>query len=178
MCIVIDRSLRRLRELDALFVRSFENHGVDRRSDRTALLTRIWSSAPCWWWGRRCAEARDARDGEQDEEGRVMVDISSIKAAASRPAGRPRMPSRRSSSMGSCTTASPTCPAPCRARRRSRSPTQRCLYLKQLADLGVERALAADPHLAAGLNVHAGAITCEAVARELKPAYQLYRVAA
>ena len=51
-------------------------------------------------------------------------------------------------------------------------------YVKQLADLGAEKALAADPHLAAGLNVHAGAITCEAVARDLNLAYRPYRVAA
>ena len=37
----------------------------------------------------------------------------------------------------------------------------------RIADLGWRKALSADPHLAAGLNVHEGKITCEAVAREL-----------
>ena len=37
----------------------------------------------------------------------------------------------------------------------------------RIADLGWKGALAANPHLAAGLNVHAGKITYEAVARDL-----------
>ena len=37
----------------------------------------------------------------------------------------------------------------------------------RIADLGWQAALAANPHLAAGLNVHAGKITYEAVARDL-----------
>jgi alanine dehydrogenase len=36
-----------------------------------------------------------------------------------------------------------------------------------LADKGWKKACAEDPHLAAGLNVHAGALTYEAVARAL-----------
>lgn len=41
----------------------------------------------------------------------------------------------------------------------------------RIADLGWKAALAADPHLAAGLNVHAGQVTYEAVARELGYAF-------
>ena len=37
----------------------------------------------------------------------------------------------------------------------------------RIAELGWQAAMKADPHLAAGLNVHAGQVTCEAVAREL-----------
>jgi alanine dehydrogenase len=37
----------------------------------------------------------------------------------------------------------------------------------RIADLGWQEALRRDPHLAAGLNVHAGRVTYEAVAREL-----------
>ena len=37
----------------------------------------------------------------------------------------------------------------------------------RIADLGWKEALRCDPHLAAGLNVHAGQVTYEAVAREL-----------
>ena len=36
----------------------------------------------------------------------------------------------------------------------------------------MEKALAADPYLAEGLNVHAGEVTYEAVARELGYAYR------
>jgi alanine dehydrogenase len=40
-------------------------------------------------------------------------------------------------------------------------------YVRALADLGLEAALKADPHLAHGLNVHDGYITHDAVARDL-----------
>lgn len=41
----------------------------------------------------------------------------------------------------------------------------------KIADLGWKKALGANPHLAAGLNVHEGQITYEAVARDLGYAY-------
>lgn len=40
-------------------------------------------------------------------------------------------------------------------------------HLLRIADLGWKSALKADPHFAAGLNIHAGNVTYEAVAREL-----------
>ena len=40
-----------------------------------------------------------------------------------------------------------------------------------IAARGYREALRRDPHLCAGLNVHAGAITYEAVARDLKLDY-------
>jgi len=40
-------------------------------------------------------------------------------------------------------------------------------FVKELADRGWVEALKADPHLAAGLNVHSGHVTYEAVARDL-----------
>ena len=50
-------------------------------------------------------------------------------------------------------------------------------FVRALADHGWERALAADAGLARGLNVHAGRITHEAVARDLGLPYQPYSVA-
>ena len=50
-------------------------------------------------------------------------------------------------------------------------------YVRALADLGWERALARDSGFARGLNVHAGCITHEAVARDLSLSYQPYTVA-
>lgn len=47
-------------------------------------------------------------------------------------------------------------------------------YVKALANHGVEEALALDPYLAQGLNVHQGAITHEAVARALGMPYRPY----
>ncbi len=51
-------------------------------------------------------------------------------------------------------------------------------YIKALADLGWRRAFAADPHLRDGLNVYAGRIRNEAVARDLDPEYCVGPVAA
>lgn len=51
-------------------------------------------------------------------------------------------------------------------------------YVKQLANLGVTQALERDPHLANGLNVHAGQITHAAVAQALGMQCQPYRRAA
>jgi alanine dehydrogenase len=49
--------------------------------------------------------------------------------------------------------------------------------VRALADLGWERALARDPGFARGLNVHAGSITHEAVARDLALEYRPLAVA-
>ena len=50
-------------------------------------------------------------------------------------------------------------------------------YVKALADLGWKGALAKDPGLAHGLNVHAGQLTHEAVAHALGIGYREYRAA-
>jgi len=47
-------------------------------------------------------------------------------------------------------------------------------YVKALAQHGIEEAMTLDPYLAQGLNVHAGAITHEAVARALDMPYRPY----
>jgi alanine dehydrogenase len=50
-------------------------------------------------------------------------------------------------------------------------------YVKLLADLGWKRALASDAGLAQGLNVHEGRLTHEAVAKALQLDWQTYRAA-
>jgi alanine dehydrogenase len=40
-------------------------------------------------------------------------------------------------------------------------------YTPTLADLGWRRACTEDPHLRNGINIHAGEVACEAVARAL-----------
>ncbi len=50
-------------------------------------------------------------------------------------------------------------------------------YIRSLADLGWQAALARDAGLARGLNVHAGKITHAAVARDLGLGYQAYKAA-
>lgn len=48
-------------------------------------------------------------------------------------------------------------------------------YVRALADLGWKAAIARDPGLAAGLNVHHGSVTFEAVAKDLGLPYSPYR---
>jgi len=48
-------------------------------------------------------------------------------------------------------------------------------FVMKLANLGAEKAMAADPHLAAGLNVYKGAITHEAVAEALNLSFTAWR---
>jgi alanine dehydrogenase len=48
-------------------------------------------------------------------------------------------------------------------------------FVKAIAKHGAAEAMARDPHLARGLNVYAGAITHEAVARDLQLPYQPYQ---
>ena len=50
-------------------------------------------------------------------------------------------------------------------------------YIRSLADLGWQAALARDPGLARGLNVHNGQITHEAVARDLGFKFEAYKAA-
>jgi alanine dehydrogenase len=40
-------------------------------------------------------------------------------------------------------------------------------FVRALADKGWRQAVDDDPHLAAGVNVHDGRVTCEAVAKDL-----------
>jgi alanine dehydrogenase len=50
-------------------------------------------------------------------------------------------------------------------------------FVRSLADLGWRDALVRDPHLARGLNVHEGVITHEAVARDLELPFKAYQAA-
>jgi alanine dehydrogenase len=175
---VIDRSLRRLRELDALFagrlktmastVEAIESLVAEADLVIGAVLV-VGAAAP-----KLVTRAMVSRM----KKGAVMVDISIDQGGCfetSRPTTHADPTFVVDGVVHYCVTNMPGAVP----RTSTFALTNATLpYVKQLADLGVEKALAADPHLAAGLNVHAGAITCEAVARDLKLAYQPHPVAA
>ena len=93
--------------------RLFDDRGHRAARDRGRPRDRRGAGA-----GRRGAEARHARDGRAAwRRARCSSTSRSTRAAASRPASRRRMPIRPTWSTASCTTASPTCRAPCRAPR-------------------------------------------------------------
>ena len=66
--------------------------------------------------------------------------------------------------MTSCITASRTCPGRCRSPPPGALTNVTLPYVEAIANKGLERALADDPALRLGVNVAAGAITCEPVA--------------
>ena len=69
------------------------------------------------------------------------------------------------------TTASRTCPAPCRSRRPGRSRTSRCPYIEAIAEKGVSRAIAEDPALAQGRQRDRRPLTYEPVAEAVGMEY-------
>ena len=122
--------------------------------------------------GAAAPEAGDPQDDQVDAAGLGAWSTSpSTRAAASRPATPPPTPSRPTWWTASCTTASPTC--------RARSPRTSTFALNNatlpfglaLADKGVAKACAEDPHLLNGLNIHDGKITYKAVAEALGKKY-------
>ena len=120
--------------------------------------------------GRRRAEARHPRHGQDDEArlgdrrrrhrpGRLRRDL----------ARRPPIRTRPMSSTASCITASPTCRARSRAPRPSRSTTRRCRSRWRSPTRAGARRSAEDPHLRNGLNVCEGKVTCAAGRRGAWP---------
>ena len=97
------------------------------------------------------------------KRGSVIVDIS-IDQGGCAETSRPTTRHRRSSSTTSC--ASPTCRAPSRASTFALNNAT-LPFILALADKRPKRAMAENPHLLAGLNVHAGRITYPAVAAAL-----------
>ena len=91
----------------------------------------------------------------------------STRAAARRPRGPPPTPIRPTWCTASCTTASPTCRAPWRAPPPSPSTTPRCPSSWRWPTRAPQAAMADDPHLLDGLNVHRGRIAHPAVAAAL-----------
>ena len=89
----------------------------------------------------------------------------STRAAASRTAGRPPTPSRRSGCTTRSSTAWPTCPARCRNTSTYALTNVTLPYAVSLANQGWQQALRADPALALGLNTHDGEVTNAPVAQ-------------
>jgi alanine dehydrogenase len=175
---VVDRSLKRLRELDALFAGRLKT--VASTADAIeSLVTQADLVIGAVLVVGAAAPKLVTRDMvSKMKKGAVMVDISIDQGGCfetSRPTTHADPTFVVDGVVHYCVTNMPGAVP----RTSTFALTNATLpYVRQLANLGVEKALAADPHLAAGLNVHAGAITCEAVARDLNLPYRSYRVAA
>jgi alanine dehydrogenase len=175
---VVDRSLKRLRELDALFGGRLKTAASTAEAIESLVTQADLVIGAVLVVGAAAPKLVTRDMVSKMKKGAVMVDISIDQGGCfetSRPTTHAEPTFVVDGVVHYCVTNMPGAVP----RTSTFALTNATLpYVKQLADLGAEKALAADPHLAAGLNVHAGAITCEAVARDLNLAYRPYRVAA
>lgn len=175
---VVDRSLKRLRELDALFGGRLKTAASTAEAIESLVTQADLVIGAVLVVGAAAPKLVTRDMVSKMKKGAVMVDISIDQGGCfetSRPTTHAEPTFVVDGVVHYCVTNMPGAVP----RTSTFALTNATLpYVKQLADLGVEKALAADPHLAAGLNVHAGAITCEAVARDLNLAYRPYRIAA
>jgi alanine dehydrogenase len=175
---VVDRSLKRLRELDALFGGRLKTAASTAEAIESLVTQADLVIGAVLVVGAAAPKLVTRDMVSKMKKGAVMVDISIDQGGCfetSRPTTHAEPTFVVDGVVHYCVTNMPGAVP----RTSTFALTNATLpYVRQLADLGAEKALAADPHLAAGLNVHAGAITCEAVARDLNLAYRPYRVAA
>jgi alanine dehydrogenase len=175
---VIDRSLKRLRELDALFAGRLKTMASTAEAIESLVIQADLVIGAVLVVGAAAPKLVTRDMVSKMKKGAVMVDISIDQGGCfetSRPTTHADPTFVVDGVVHYCVTNMPGAVP----RTSTFALTNATLpYVKQLADLGVEKALKADPHLAAGLNVHAGAITHEAVARDLHLAYRPNPVAA
>jgi alanine dehydrogenase len=175
---VVDRSLKRLRELDALFAGRLKTMASTTEAIESLVTQADLVIGAVLNVGAAAPKLVTRSMVSQMKKGAVLVDISIDQGGCfetSRPTTHADPTFIVDGVVHYCVTNMPGAVP----RASTFALTNATLpYVKHLADLGVEKALAADPHLASGLNVHDGAITCEPVARDLQLEYRPYPVAA
>ena len=175
---VVDRSLKRLRELDALFAGRLKTAASTAEAIESLVVQADLVIGAVLVVGAAAPKLVTRDMVGKMKPGAVLVDISIDQGGCfetSKPTTHTEPTFVVDGVVHYCVTNMPGAVP----RTSTFALTNATLpYVRQLADLGVEKALAVDPHLAAGLNVHAGTITCEAVARDLNLAYRPYRTAA
>jgi alanine dehydrogenase len=170
---VVDRSLRRLRQLDAMFGGKLKTSASTIEAIES-LVTQADLVVGAVLVAGAAAPKLVTRDMvKKMKAGAVMVDISIDQGGCfetSKPTTHAEPTFVVDGVVHYCVTNMPGAVP----RTSTFALTNATLpYVRALADHGVA-ALAQDPHLAAGLNVHQGAITHEAVARDLGLPYRPY----
>jgi len=172
---VVDRSLKRLRQLDAQFAGRLKT-----AASNTDTIEKLVSEADLVIGAVLIPGAAAPKLVTRDmvrkmQPGSVMVDISIDQGGCfetSRPTTHAEPTFVVDGVVHYCVTNMPGAVP----RTSTFALTNATLpYVKALAKLGTQQALATDPHLANGLNVHAGAITHEAVARDLALPHRPYK---
>jgi len=170
---VVDRSLRRLRQLDAMFGGKLKTAASTIEAIES-LVTQADLVVGAVLVAGAAAPKLVTRDMvKKMKPGAVMVDISIDQGGCfetSKPTTHAEPTFVVDGVVHYCVTNMPGAVP----RTSTFALTNATLpYVRALADHGVG-ALALDAHLAAGLNVHQGAITHEAVARDLGLPYRPY----
>jgi len=174
---VVDRSLQRLRALDSIFAGRLKTSASTREAIE-ALVTQADLVIGAVLVTGAAAPKLVTRDMvRRMKKGSVMVDISIDQGGCfetSRPTTHADPTFVVDGVLHYCVTNMPGA-VPRTSTFALTNATLR--FVKALAAYGADEAMSRDPHLARGLNVHAGAITHEAVARDLALPYRAYQVA-
>jgi alanine dehydrogenase len=174
---VVDRSLKRLRQLDAQFAGALQTAASTTEAIESLVIQADLVIGAVLVAGAAAPKLVTRDMVRRMRPGAVMVDISIDQGgcfATSRPTTHAEPTFVVDGVVHYCVTNMPGAVP----RTSTFALTNATLpYVKVLADLGLAQALAGDPHFAQGLNVHAGAITHDAVARDLSLPYRPYRAA-
>ncbi len=164
---IVDRSLRRLRELDVQFGNSIETAYSTAEAIERLVIEADLVIGAVLVTGAAAPKLVTRAMLSKMERGAVLVDISIDQGGCfetSRPTTHAEPTYVVDGVVHYCVTNMPGAVP----RTSTFALTNATLpYVRALAGLGWREALARDPGFAAGLNVHDGAITHEAVARDL-----------
>jgi alanine dehydrogenase len=172
---VVDRSMKRLRELSALFGSTLKTvfsttHAIEdlvRNADLVVGAVLVAGAAAPKLVTREMVRTM--------KPGAVLVDISIDQGGCfetSRPTTHADPTYVVDDVIHYCVTNMPGAVP----RTSTFALTNATLpYVKALADHGFAKAVSRDPHLARGINVHEGHVTHEAVAADLKLEYRAYQ---
>jgi alanine dehydrogenase len=175
---VVDRSLKRLRELDALFGGRLKTVASTTEAIEALVVEADLVIGAVLVAGAAAPKLVTREMVGKMKPGAVLVDISIDQGGCfetSRPTTHAEPTFVVDGVVHYCVTNMPGAVP----RTSTFALTNATLpYVKALAAQGTARALAADVNLARGLNVHSGDIVHEAVARDLGLAYHPYQVMA
>ena len=171
---VIDASLKKLRALDALFAGCLKTCAASAAAIDSLLAQADLVIGAVLIAGAAAPKLVTREMVKRMKRGAVMVDISIDQGGCfetSRPTTHANPTFVAEGVVHYCVTNMPGAVP----RTSTFALTNATLpYVKALAHHGIEEALKLDPHLAQGLNVHAGAIRHEAVARDLGLPFRPY----
>lgn len=164
---VLNRGVQRLRELDALYGNRIVTCSSNAQAVEEAVLQADLVIGAVLQPGAATPRLVDRLAVARMRPGAVVVDIAIDQGGCfetSRPTTHTAPSYVHSDVVHYCVTNMPAAVA----RTATLALTQATLpHVLNLADQGWRRALAADPHLRAGLNVREGRITCAAVGEAL-----------